>query len=128
MNALARLIRRRKDELDLTWQELADKGGFSSHTILYMLASKKVHKSPPRSDTIARVAKALEVPEDVVRQAAMEAAGYNVQEISTTLEASEDVRIIAAVAGELSARDRAMLRNIAEQFAREMRERRDRDG
>jgi transcriptional regulator with XRE-family HTH domain len=127
MNALERLIRRRKEELGLTWQELATRGGFSSHTILYMQATKKEHKRPPRTDTIERIAKAIDVPEDVVRQAAMEAAGYNVQEISATLEASEDVRIIAAVAGELSPRDRAMLRNIAEQFAKDMRERRDRD-
>lgn len=122
MNALARLIKRRKEELDLTWQELADRGGFTSHTVVYALANKSIHKSPPRAETLDRLAKALSVPVDVVRAAAMEAAGYRVEEISTTLEASEDVRIIAAVAGDLPAEDRAVLRGIAEQFAKRLRE------
>ena len=122
MNPLARLIQRRKTELDLTWQEIARRGGFSHHTVVYQLANKPVHKQPPRIETLQRLAKALDVPLDVVRQAALDAAGLKVEVVRVSLEAAEDVRIVAAVMDELSPRDREILRGIAEQFARSQRE------
>lgn len=123
-NALARLIKRRKDELELTWQEIADRGGFSSHTIVHALANKAEHKAPPRAETLARLAKALEVPENVVRAAAMEAAGLSVEETMVPLNALEDIRVISAGASEMSEHDRAIVRNLVESILRQSRQQR----
>lgn len=125
MNALARLIQRRKTELDLTWQEIADRGGFSSHTIVHALATKPVHKAPPRAETLARLAKALELPENIVRAAAFDAAGLTVEETEIPLNVMEDIRVIAAGASEMSEHDRAIVRNIVESILRQNREQRD---
>lgn len=119
MNELSRLIHKRKAELDLTWDDIADRGGFSSHTIVYALATKKEHKQTPRIETLERLAKALAVPLDVVKAAAVQAAGFELQEVPTTLTASTDLRIVAAAMGQMSDADRAKLVRLAEAFARE---------
>lgn len=124
MDELSRLIFRRKAELDLTWEEIAERGGFSSHTIVYMLAHKKERKQTPRLATLERLAKALQVPLDVVKVAAADAAGFSFQEVMTTLSASSDLRIIAAAIGELDDSDREKLVGLAEAFAEEARARR----
>lgn len=128
MNELARLIMQRKEELGLSWYEIADRGGFSSHTIVYALAKKKEHRSPPRLDTLERLAKALSLPLDVIKVAAIQAAGFEFEEVPTTLEASSDLRIIAAAIGEMDERDRAKLVRLAEAFAADAKsERKNRD-
>lgn len=124
LNALARLIRRRKDELDLSWSELGRRGGFSSHTIVYSLATKAEHKTVPRADTLEKLAKAIDVPLDMVRAAAAEAAGFTVQDVTTTLGAATDVRIVAAILGELDQQDRETLTAIAESFHAQVQRRR----
>lgn len=126
MNELSRLIYARKEELELTWEDIAERGGFSSHSIVYALAHKKEHKQPPRLDTLKRLAKALELPLDVIKVAAVQAAGFEFQDVPTTLKASGDLRIIAAAIGEMSDSDREKLVRIAEAFANERREKRDR--
>jgi transcriptional regulator with XRE-family HTH domain len=123
MNPLARLILRRKNELDATWQELATRGGFSSHTILYALAHKAEHRQVPRPETLKRLARALDVPLDVVKATAASAAGYTLQDVNVTLESAEDVRIVAQVMGEISDADRAKLRRLALAFRDEKRDR-----
>lgn len=122
MNALARLILRRKDELELSWYEIAERGGFSSHTIAYALAKKAEHRQPPRAETLIRLAKALELPVDVVKLAAAEAAGYELTEVPTTLEVAEDVRVIAQAMAEMSVEDRTKLRRLAQAFVMDSRE------
>jgi transcriptional regulator with XRE-family HTH domain len=122
MNPLSRLILRRKDELDLSWYDIADRGGFSSHTIVYALAKKAEHRQTPRAETLTRLARALDLPLDLVRVAAAEAAGYQLTEVGTTLEAAEDVRVVASIMAELSPRDRAKLRRLAQSFVEEARE------
>lgn len=124
MNALARLIRRRKEELELSWPELAKRGGFKSHTIIFSLATKTEHRQVPRAETLARLAKAIDVPLDMVKAAAAEAAGFTVQDIPTTLGAATDVRIVAAILGDLDEGDREMLTNIAESFYDQVQRRR----
>lgn len=119
MNELSRLIHKRKAELDLTWDDIAERGGFSSHTIVYALASKKEHRQTPRIETLERLAKALAVPLDVVKAAAVQAAGFELQEVPTTLAASTDLRIVAAAMGQMSDADRAKLVRLAEAFAEE---------
>jgi transcriptional regulator with XRE-family HTH domain len=127
MNALARLIHRRREELGLTWKELATRGGFPSHTIIYTLATKAEHKQPPRAETLDRLAKALDVSIDLVRAAAAEAAGYRLEDIKVDLAVAEDVRVVAAAMNELSESDRAKLRRLALDFLNDVREQRDKD-
>lgn len=112
-NDLQRLIRRRMDELDINYYEVARRGGFPSHTTVYALVHKKEHKQPPRAETLERLAKALDVDLGLVRAAASKAAGYELKEITTTLAASEDVRIVADAMGEMTAADRALIRKVA---------------
>ncbi len=117
MNALARLILKRKDELELSWYDIAERGDFSSHTIPYALAMKKKHDRPAELRTLTRLATALELPLDMLKEAAMEAAGYGTAEgTPTTLEAAEDVRVVVHVMTTLSPTDRARLRRIAQSF------------
>lgn len=130
MNPLARLILGRKEELGLTWDEIAERGEFSSHTIVYQLAMKTEHKMVPRSDTLRRVAKALNLPMDVIQRAAIEAAGfsYRNEDIPTTLGASDDLRIVAAVFGQLDDNDRTVIRRMVETYAAEVLEQKDKGG
>jgi transcriptional regulator with XRE-family HTH domain len=115
MNALQRLIKSRMAELDLTFPEVERRGGPPQNTV-WALVQKKVHKQPPRRATLEKLAKGLDLPLDVVRAAAAEAAGYRLEEVTTTLEAAEDVRIVAQAMGQLDAQDRAKLRMLAQAF------------
>lgn len=126
MNALQRLIRNRMTELEITYEELAKRGGFPSHTTVWTLANKKEHRQVPRRATLQKLAKGLDVPLDVVHAAAADAAGYSVEEIQlgdgiTTLHAAEDVKIVVAAMGDLSESDRAKLRRMAVAFAEQAR-------
>ncbi len=117
MNALARLILKRKDELELSWYDIAERGEFSSHTIPYALAMKKKHDRPAELRTLTRLATALELPLDMLKAAAMDAAGYGIVEgTPTTLEAAEDTRVVVHIMSRLEAKDRARLRRIAQSF------------
>lgn len=125
MNAMQRLIRTRMAELDLSFAEVGRRGGIPPNTV-WALAKKSRHRQPPRAQTLERLARGLDLPLDVVRAAAADAAGYRLEEVSTTLEAAEDVRIVVAAMAELSAADRAKLRRMAQMFADEMRDEDDR--
>lgn len=124
MNALSRLILRRREQLDLTWAEIAQRGGFSGHTTVYNLAHKSF-KAPPRQETLHQLAVALDLPLDVVKAAAAEAAGLRVEEINVPLSASEDARVVVASLSELDERDRAIIRGMVESFAKEESRRHD---
>lgn len=115
-NALSRLIFRRKTELGLTWDDIAARGEFSSHTIVHALANKAEHKSPPRLSTLQRLSKALDVPLEQVKQAAAEAAGFQVTEFS-----EGDVRVVVSAMQEMSERDRQKIIRLAQEFAAEAR-------
>lgn len=124
MNALQRLIRSRMAELDLTFRDIGTRGGLPWTTVS-ALANKTEHRQAPRRGTLEKLAKGLDLPLDVVRAAAAESAGFSLQEIPlgsqiTSLAAAEDVRIVAAVMGELSASDRAKLRRLAIAFKNEL--------
>lgn len=126
MNAMQRLIRQRMAELDLSFAEVGRRGDIPQNTV-WRLANKVQHRQPPRAQTLERLARGLDLPLDVVRAAAADAAGYRLEEINTTLEAAEDVRIVVAAMSELSAADRAKLRRMAQMFAEEMAAEDDRD-
>jgi transcriptional regulator with XRE-family HTH domain len=118
-NLLRKLILARKDELRLTYHEIAARGGFSSHSVVAMLAQKQELRAMPRTDTIAGLARALEVPVDVVREAAAASAGYGVEGLTTTLDASEDVRLVVSIMDGLPPADRRRVRRLIEAYVRE---------
>lgn len=121
MNPLSKLILSRKAELDLTWQEIATRGEFSSHSIVHALASKPVHKSMPRDATMHRLAKALDLPFDNIKQAAMDACGLRVGELQVGLADADNIRVIIASLADMDERDKDKLRRLAEAFAAEAR-------
>lgn len=114
-NALARLIFTRKRELDLTWKDIAQRGGFGSHSIVYALANKAEHRAMPRSDTLTGLARALDVGLDAVQIAALDAVGYpppSTGETPTTLEAADDLRAIANVMLRMTPAQRKQVRRV----------------
>lgn len=119
MNSLQRLIRKRMVDLDLTFREVAAKGGLPYSTVS-TLAHKADHKQVPRLSTIEKLAKGLDVPVEVVRSAAIDAAGFRMEEISVPIDTAGEVRIIAAIAGQLSNSDRTKLLRLAEAFKSEI--------
>lgn len=121
-NPLKRLILQRMNELDLTYEEVAARGGFPSHSTVHALVRKNEHKQAPRPETLRRLAKALAVPLDVVSVAAARSAGLRFEEIPTTLEASEDVRIVAVTMNEMTPAQRAELRRMATEMLDGMRQ------
>lgn len=119
MNALARLIHRRKSELDLSWHEIGRRGGFPTHSVVYQLATKKTHRQPPRGDTLKRLALALELPEELLRAAAYEAAQGTLGQPTASLEVAEHARVIIGALERMEERDRLKLRRIALAFVGE---------
>lgn len=126
MNPLSKLILARKAELDLTWQEIADRGEFSSHSIVHALANKTELRTMPREATLRRLAKALDLPYDNVKQAALDACGLQVGEVQVGLADADTIRVIVAAVGEMDDRDKDKLRRLAEAFAAEARAARER--
>lgn len=112
MNSLQRLIRNRMLELDLTYQQVADAGGVPKSTI-HSLSRRTALVQFPRRATLAGLARGLQLPLDVVRAAATEAAGYQLQNITTTLEDASNLRILAAAHGQMTPTEQATLRRIA---------------
>lgn len=119
MNALQRLIRSRMAELNISFRDIETRGGIPWTTVS-ALVNKTEHRQVPRKGTLEKLAKGLDLPLDLVRMAAAEAAGYQLQEIPTTLDAAEDVRIVAAAMANMTASDRAKLRRLAMAFQSEI--------
>lgn len=128
MNALQRLIKSRMNELGLTYREVSEKGGLPLSTI-HALANKDEHKTPPRRDTLEKLAKGLRVPVDVVRVAASDAAGYHLEELTvhegTSLEAAGRLRIVAATFEKLDDEKQQTIVAIAQMLLDQMEQRRD---
>lgn len=117
MNPLSKLILSRKAELDLTWEKIAERGEFSSHSIVHALARKTEHKAMPREITLRRLAKALDLPYENVKQAAIDACGFVVGEVQVGLKDADRIRIIAASFGELDDTVKDNIVKLAESFA-----------
>lgn len=117
MNPLAKLIHTRKAELGDSWTELGKRGGFSSHSILYAIATKETHLSPPRQETLERIAKAIKVPLDVVKMAAAESAGFRFDELTTTLEDAMITRQLLAAFERVPPKDKQRVVRMVESMA-----------
>lgn len=109
-HALGWLITWRKDVLGLTWDDIRDRGGFSSHTIAYNLAYKDLQQTPRRS-TLVRLAAALDVPEDVVKVCAASAVGF--VDFDDELRREVEKRVILHIAEGLPPQDQKRLAQVA---------------
>jgi hypothetical protein len=98
-NALQRLIQNRMAEMGLSYSEVARIGDLPKPTV-YALATKAEHRQPPRPDTLKRLARGLSLPLSTIRQAAAEAAGYRLQEVS--VDAEDGMRVIVATYEQLN--------------------------
>lgn len=94
-NALQRIIRERMNEMGWTFEDVERRGG-PSHSTLYSIVSVKQFKSAPRHATLQKLARGLDLPLDILRSAAGQAAGYGLESVPTTLESARGLRVIAA--------------------------------
>lgn len=122
MHALGKLIQSRKTELGVSWEELARRGGFSSHSILYAIATKSRHKAPPRPDTITKIAKAIAVPVDVVKMAAIASSELRSADPSINLEDAMLTREMLAVFELLPRREKVRAKRIVESLVEDSRD------
>lgn len=120
-NALTRLIRNRMQDLDYTFHDVARAGGFPSHSTVSQIMYREM-KMSPRPETLRKLAKALQVPLDVVKVAAAQAAGIQHSEITTTLDAADDTRIVVAHMQELTDEQRREIARYVTQRAIEIRQ------
>lgn len=118
MHALGKLITDRMADAGLTYDAVAAAGDIPKGTV-WALVNREL-KAPPRITTLERLAKGLGLPLDVVEAKATEATGYHKQRV---VSSDPNVSIIAAVAEQLSPRDRKALAAMAEAFLAEARRR-----
>lgn len=110
MNLLGDLIERRRTELGLSWYDIAKRGRFKSHTIVYSVAHGELRQAPRRT-TLERIAKALDLPLDLVLATAAAAVGL----LPPVSRQDEDIRIVVHTMASLSADKRAeFARSVAE--------------
>lgn len=102
--ALARAIRTRLDERGWTVAEVARRGDLPRSTVQTLL--RRELGQPPREDTLAGLARGLELPLQDLRDAVAQAVGYYVEDLTGVLPDDPDLRLIVAVAQRLAPEDR----------------------
>lgn len=91
MTPLGELIEQRRQALGLTWYDVQSRGGFGSHTIGYGIAHAKSFDQVPQTKTLDRLAKALDLPTDLVRHT----AAASISLVPLVGAAERDARIAA---------------------------------
>lgn len=125
-NPLQRLIRQRLRERNLSYGEVARRGGLPRSTV-YTLATTRNLVRPPRPATIDALARGLDVPVSVVRAAAAESAGlhYYDQAPPGQPQAGDQERdLLIASINELSPEDRRHVAALVESLRRKAMEER----
>lgn len=119
MTPLGRLIESRRAELGLSYREIGKKGGIPWSTVSLHAHSTKM-TSVPQQRTLEGLAKGLDLPLAVVKDAVARGIGVEVVDHTpTTLRsAPEVIRVVAAIQ-KLSEADVVRLRQMAESWARE---------
>lgn len=112
MTPLQRLIRNRMADLNLTYSELARRGGLSTSSV-HALAHKE-RKSPPRVATLTGLATGMQVPLQVVKHAAAESSGLVVQ--SNSDKSDPDLSIVATCMTGMAEDDRRFLVRMAQRL------------
>jgi DNA-binding IclR family transcriptional regulator len=103
-NPLQALIQVRRSELGLSYTRLAARAGLPRSTAYY-LATTPVLQRSPSSNTLDRLATALELPPQTVRSAAAEALGLHVY-VDEDEESRPGLGVLIASVEQLSLEDR----------------------
>ena len=111
-NALAKLVRDKMEENGWSYADLA-RACDLPRTTVYLIATRDEQRTTNRPETLERLAHGLELPLSTIRQAAAEAAGYAYDEVDLT---PDEVKMLAALAEELSPAKRGQLLGIAQMF------------
>jgi hypothetical protein len=123
VNALQQLIADYlADNPGETYSSIARRGELPRQTV-HALAKKAAPRQTPHPDTIAGLARGLQVSEEVVRRAAGEAAGYG--KTVTTEHLSAHGRTIVESASQLDPERQEALARRARALLREMQEERE---
>lgn len=107
MNALQELIKTRMTERNLSYADIARRGGLPRSTVHDLATNERSGHRPPHPRTLERLAAGLELPLEDVRTAAAQAAG-----LSVWREPSDDPEIDVLVAA-LTRLDPAQRRHVA---------------
>lgn len=114
MNTLQELIQTRMRELNLSYGEVARRGGLPRSTV-HHLASNHRPVRVPNPRTLERLALGLDVPEHVVRAAAATAAGFVLDEQPAD---DPEIEVLVASLARLSPEERrhvsALVRSMLE--------------
>lgn len=98
MNPLQELIRRRMAERAWTYADIARRGRLPRSTV-HHLANNAHPSRPPHPHTLTRLADGLELPPELVRAAAAEAAGY---EVPAAVAQDPELALLVADLGRLA--------------------------
>jgi transcriptional regulator with XRE-family HTH domain len=110
MNRLQRVIQERADEHGLTMNAVATRAGLNRQT-LYNLMGAQTMKAMPRRDTLAKIARALQLPEQLLVEAAAESVGIRLYDDPVD---DPDTKVVVAAMGRLSQAERRRLRKMVE--------------
>jgi transcriptional regulator with XRE-family HTH domain len=102
MNALQELIRRRMDENNWSYGDIARRGGLPRSTVHNLATMEQLTRSP-RPVTLERLARGLDVPLDAIRGAAAQATGLHVWQEQVS---DPDIQVMVAGLAKLSPEDR----------------------
>ena len=114
MNPLQQLIRRRLDERGWSYGEVSRRGGLPRSTVHHLATTEVVHRMPQPA-TLERLARGLDLPLEVVRDAAAEAAGIHVYR---DRGADSEVAILIASLEQLGPDDRRHVIALVESLLR----------
>lgn len=114
VNVLQRLIKDRAAERGMSLGAVATKAKMNRQT-LYDLMSEDRAPTMPRRQTLAKIAKALDLPDRVLVQAATEVAGLRTYDEPVT---DPDTRVVIATMEQLPPARRREIREMTELLAR----------
>jgi transcriptional regulator with XRE-family HTH domain len=125
-NPLQRLIQQRLRERNLSYGEVARRGGLPRSTV-YTLATTRNLVRPPRPVTIDALARGLDVPVTVVRAAAAESTGlhyYDETSSAPRRPGDQERDLLIASIDELSPEDRRHVAALVESLRKKESEER----
>jgi transcriptional regulator with XRE-family HTH domain len=123
-NPLQRLIQQRLQEQNLSYGDVARRGGLPRSTV-YTLATTRNLVRPPRPATIDALAKGLDVPVSVVRTAAAESTGlhyYDEAPSEQRRSGDQERDLLIASIDELSPEDRRHVAALVESLRKKASE------
>lgn len=116
MHRLGRLIEQRMDQTGWSLNAIARRGGMARQTLSNLMAKPEL-KQTPRPATLVGLAKGLELPLDMIKEAAAESAGFRVHDVSQHDE--KGLTLLVASAEQLTPKQIAALTQLAESMLKD---------